>query len=244
VGIEQTIQNIPHPRERERDTRAGGGMMVYWFSAAPVLNYLVNVIPLDGDINQIRTVDQTPDGGGRTHKGVGAGRKVHTEHFPTRMEWQGPVDPATIGDFNQTNLLNVSERAKDLIESLEPSVHQFVPVEYLDKSGAHLDRRYFWVVGNRLDSADHDRTTFVLLGGKMWRPIQDVAQSFPDHLPRGVDPAASSSLLFSREQIGSAQVWRDKFIDGGGPLVSATFVGAVSSSGLTGARFTEAGELV
>jgi hypothetical protein len=157
--------------------------MIHSFSAAPVLNYVVNLVPLDGDINQIRTIDQEPDGGGRTHKGVGAGRWVSTEHFPTVMRWEGPPDAATIGDFNQTNLWNVSERAKDFIEAVEPGIHQFVPVEFVGKDGAHLSSRYFWIVGHRFDSVDHDHTNYVLLGGRMWRTAENVAQSFPQYLP-------------------------------------------------------------
>lgn len=218
-------------------------MMVYWFSATPVLNYRANVVPLDGDINKIRTIDQTPDGGPDTQS-VYAGRPCATDFFPSKMEWQGPDDPTTIGDFNDTNLLNVSEAAKTLIESLEPGVHQFVPVQYSGKSGRHLENRYFWVVCNRLDSVNRRGTTYVLRKGLSWRPASDlIRRGELDLIPPGLDVKAPPMFVFERAQIGNAHIWRDKHIDIGGPLVSDRFVGAINALGLTGAQFNEAGEL-
>jgi len=216
--------------------------MVYWLSTVPVLEYLANVVPLDGDINLIRAVDESPDGGIDPNS-VWAGRKVNTEHFPTRMRWEGPSDASMIGDFNQSNLLNVSERAKTIIKRLEPGVHQFVPVEFVDRDGNHLADRYFWVIGNRLDSVDRQHSNYVLLGGRMWRTAKNVAESFPEHLPADADPSAEPRLCFNRNQLGQAEVWRDKYFDTGGPLVSEAFAAALRAAKLTGFSLAEAGGL-
>lgn len=216
---------------------------VYCLATRPLLPYLPNEVPLDGDINKIRTIDQTPDGGGRTHKGVAAGRKCETEHFPTKVEWRGrSTDPVNIGDFDSLNSWHVSEPARDFIESFEPAVHQFVPFEML-KVNKPFQPRYWWVIGNRLDSVDREHTNHVLLGGRMWRTAKNVAESFPEYLPVGTDIELPPRMVFNRAQIGRAQVWRDKFIDTGGPLVSQEFADALRRSELTGYEIGEMGEV-
>jgi hypothetical protein len=50
-------------------------------------------------------------------------------------------------------------------------------------------------------------------------------------------------MLFNRAQIGRAQVWQDKFIDTGGPLLSQEFADALRQSELTGYEIGEVGEV-
>lgn len=217
--------------------------MVYRLSVGPVLSYRANVVPLDGAISKIEAIDQTPDGG-VSHTGVYAGRPVHLEHFPTRMRWEGPPDPAGIGDFNDTHLLNVSERAKAFIEAWEAGVHQFVPVAFVDKGGAHIESRHFWIVGNRRDSVDRERTTYVLRRGRLWTSVASlVRRGELDLIPPSHDLDAESRFAFNSAQIGGAHIWRDKHLDGG-PLVSDAFGDALAKSGLTGIRAIEMGETV
>ncbi len=123
--------------------------------------------PLDGRIAAIRSIDQTPDDG-VGFESVNGGRRCHIEYFPTKMLWKGPKG-SIIGDFNRQNLVNVSERAKALIEEWEPGTHQFVPVDFVDSKGDVLEHRYALVICNRLDGVDREQTTFVLLWGKIWR---------------------------------------------------------------------------
>ena len=219
---------------------------VYYLGTRPLLPYLPNQIPVDGDMNRVRTIDQSEDGGGRTHKGVGAGRWCQTEHFPTKVEWRArSSDPALIGDFcrGASGVLHVSARARDFIEKLEPGVHQFVPFDML-KAKEPLEQRFWWVIGNRLDSVDREHTNYVLLRGRMWRTAKNVAESFPEYLPEGTDTEAPPRTTFSRSQFGDAQVWQDKFIDTGGPLLSPEFAEELRGSGLTGYEVGELGSVV
>jgi hypothetical protein len=206
--------------------------MAYGLTIVSANNFLYAAEPLDGRIAAIRSIDQTPDGG-VGFESVNGGRRCRTEHFPTRMLWKGPKG-SIIGDFNRQNLLNVSEKAKALIEEWEPGVHQFVPVDFVDAEGNVLEHRYALVICHRLDSVDRQQTTFVLLWGKIWRPAKEVANDYPGDLPAHADLSKPSKIVFSGEKIGSAHLWRDKHIDIGGPFVSKDFAAALRLSGLTG----------
>src|SRR4051794_17720145 len=103
---------------------------VYYLGTRPVLPHLPNQVPLDGYVEKIRTLDQTPDGGVSYNTSSG-GRHCHTDHFPTQIEWRGRSnDPANVGDFDTGAAgIHVSDRAKMFIETAEPAVHQFIPLE-------------------------------------------------------------------------------------------------------------------
>jgi hypothetical protein len=217
--------------------------MVYALGTKSEHGFIVNVDMLDGNPAAIRSIDEEPDGG-VAFKGFTSGRRCHVDKgFPTKMRWMGPLNPP-IPDFNQSTLLNVSERAKAFIESIEPGVHQFVPVNYVDKQDRFVETRYFWVICNRIDSVDREHTTFILRKGKMWRSIYHIAQFDLELLPVGVDPKAKSIFVYNLAQIGAAQVWRDKHLDGGFILTSTRFAHALQQSGLTGFQLSDELEAV
>lgn len=212
--------------------------MVYGLGTAPVHGYYVNVEMVDGNPSAIRAVNQESDGG-VSFRGFTSGRPCVIEHFPSKMRWldrQGHPIP----DFDQAELLNVSERAKTLIESIEPRVHQFVPVDYIDSQDNFIEKRYFWVICNRIDSVDREYTTFVLRKGKAWRAAGDLYDrgefgEIPDH----IDPKIPAKFTFNISRIGNARVWRDKHMDLGDILVSNNFSENLKSSGLTGFKLSE-----
>lgn len=150
------------------------------------------------------------------------------------MRWMGPLDPP-IPDFDQATLLNVSGRAKAFIERIEPGVHQFVPVDYFDKNDKFFEKRYFWVICNRIDSVDRQHTTFILRKGKVWRSATTLfrrgeLQEIPSH----IDPSQPGKLVYNLPAIGNAQVWRDMHQDGAFILTSDHFAEELRASGLTG----------
>ncbi|MGH6617650.1 hypothetical protein, partial [Sphingomonas sp.] len=132
-----------------------GGVMVYGLNIVPADKFLYAAEPLDGDVSAIRAVNQEPDGG-VGFKGCASGRQCHTDCFPTRMLWKGPPE-SKIGDFNRQNLLNVSEKAKALIEKWEPRIHQFVPVDFVNRKGALLEKRYCFVSPTGSTASTEDR---------------------------------------------------------------------------------------
>jgi hypothetical protein len=201
---------------------------------------------LDGDFAKVRFVDNTPDGG-MLNIILGSGRPVKTEFMPTRMRWDEAAGP--IPDFEISHALNISERAKALIERVEPDVHQFIPVDYLLRDGKLAEKRWFLVPGHRIDSTDHDRTTCVMIESrapdgrllsKHWRSVYDLVANkqfdqIPPHLPHDTE----SELVFSSKKIGNRQLWMDMYLlSNKGPFMSDGLASAIVSAGLTGIKPT------
>jgi hypothetical protein len=150
------------------------------------------------------------------------GRPIKTDFVPSKMQW-GDQRGRAIPDFDNGLILNVSSRAKALIEKLEPAVHQFLPVDYFDRTGKFIEARYFLIVCNRLDGVDREHSRMRLVKDMMWSPD-------------GVD---NPKLVFNRRQIGNAHLWCDKRLPGGA-FVSDEFAGVLKGSGMTGLRFSDA----
>lgn len=196
--------------------------MVYGLYVRPEHDYYVKVHPLDGDISRIEVVDQTPDGGSsfvNAARGASTmGRAVKTDFVPTRMRWADP-NGHPIPDFNSSYILNVSSRAKDLIENLELGVHQFLSVDYCDIHDRALENRWFLIVCNRIDSVDRNHSRMRLAKGVIWTSID-------------VD---NPKLVFSEEQTRGYHLWRDKHLLAG-PFISDILAERIEMERLTGVR--------
>ena len=216
--------------------------MVFGLNVKPEHGYYVEVSALDGDLAQVQIGDTTPDGGLPLNRNYlwTSGRAVDPTHMPTRMEWRGKKGHS-VPDFDNGLVLNVSERARALIERFELGVHQFLPVDYFDRAGNPIEKRWFFVVGNRLDSLDHDRTTMILHRGMCWVSAGDLQRISPESIPPGFDVGAPAKIVFSRARIGDLHIWCDKHLQQGGPFLSDAFAQALKSSGFTGLRLSENG---
>jgi hypothetical protein len=224
--------SIPN-RSLQHPVAAGGGRMVYGLNVKPAYGYYVDVEPVDGDVKSVKLVDESPDGG-YPARGIplAAGRPVQTEYLPTRMRWldrRGNPIP----DFDNGLMLNVSTRAKKLIESMEPGVHQFVPVTYEDSDGNYLEDRYFLFVSNRLDTMDPDNPTMALHLGTMWVPVGDLVRRGQE-VPPGKDPSQPARLIISADRVGSAHLWVEKHLSGGSTFISDELENEIRVAGLTG----------
>ena len=87
--------------------------------------------------------------------------------FPERVHWLEKKDNPP-PDFDKTPYWTVSDRARQVIERLEPGVHQFFPVEYVDSEGEHIENRFWFVVCNRLDAVDRGHSNMVLYRNVRW----------------------------------------------------------------------------
>jgi hypothetical protein len=125
-----------------------------------------------------------------------------------------------------------SARARHLIERFEPGVHQFEPVDFVDRNGAKLADMFALFVCRRLDSVDRDHTN-MLLSPSYWRPARDVARRKPGLVPPGYDLDQPSRCVFSERQVGSAHLWRDIHI-AHNIYMSGELVDAFDAEGLTG----------
>jgi hypothetical protein len=219
--------------------------MVYAMNIRPTLRGR-GVEQLDGDFSKVKLVDYARDGG-MINDSLGSGRPVKTEFMPTRMCWDEAAGP--IPDFNGSLADNISDRARALIDRFEPNVHQFIPVDYVLSDGQLLEKRWFLVCCHRIDSTDHDLTTFAMietrnddgsLWNKHWRSVYDLVannqlEKIPPHLSRDTE----SRLVFSNDKIGSRKLWMDMYmLSRKGPFMSDDIADAIVSAGLTGITLT------
>jgi hypothetical protein len=216
--------------------------MVFGLNIVTTTGHTTGSTLLDGDIDKVHVFDSTPDGGNIARR-LGSGRPVKPEFLPTKIRWdEGLLE---LPDFERSRITTLSERAKTLIESFEPGIHQFFPIEYLnDIDGGFLARRYILNVCNRIDSLDHDRTTFVLrhvhtttgFDIHYWALISDMVHNGETHLiPPPLSTDTKSKFVFSLKKIGNAHLWVDKYMLGkNGPWMSQALMDALKRSGFTG----------
>jgi hypothetical protein len=190
--------------------------VVYFLSADEGEVYSYGMRALDGDINKIRPIDLTPDGG-REILPIRAkcGRRLEGDHMPTRIQIEGPKRKLT--DFREGIGTFVSSNFRAEVEKLEPGVHQFFPVEFVWKDGSHACHRFWFVPCNRLDSVDRNETTFEFRG--VWI----------------LDGSQDKSLVFSRSRIAGRHAWIDKYISApSGVWISDRLRENLLSAGITG----------
>ena len=196
--------------------------------------------PVNGKIAALRLEDSSPDGGRRFIEGESApsqGRRLLPDNEPTRARWRGP-GKMKMPDFEDSYFINVSERARTLIEQLEPGRHQFFPIDYERKSGTLVERRYMFVICNRIDSVDRAQTTLILWRGKLWSPARELRTDYPDDIPPDYDWSQPSRLVFNAAQSQGYGIWRDKHLDVS-ILASAAVAEAIRAAQLTGIEFVE-----
>ena len=193
--------------------------MTYFLGDKAIGHSTLSFEYLDGDIGKVENEDRSIDIGINPPSSTQAmcfGRRVKTEFLPTRIR------PNT----SQTRIpdLHVSWRGcvcstkfRDIVEALEPGVHQFVPVEVVRKNGDHLADMFFFVCCNRLDTLELD----------LLRPP-----------PKGLGfhsvMGGGTRTVFNGSRIGSHHIWIDKRVLGCHLWVSDTFHDAASAAGLTG----------
>jgi hypothetical protein len=210
--------------------------MVYGLHVVPENGHYVNTKQIGGSFGRVQLIDPTPDGG-YTPQGLSSGRHIRTEGLPKQMKWLGRGRHA-VPDFDPQRCLNVSVRARDLIETFEPGVHQFIPVEYLNGKGEHREHRFFLIVGNRIDSLDRARTTMVLWKGAIWLPATSLVRD-GEPLPPGVDPETPPVMVFNRSQIGGRHLWCDKHLMNVGVFISDEIARAFEDAGFTGLKLSK-----
>jgi hypothetical protein len=205
-----------------------------------------SIEPLDGDFSKVKLVDDSFDGGD-IPAALSAGRPVKPEHVPTRGKWTG--GRRKVPDFDNCFCVNVSEAAHALIERFEPDTHQFLPFDCFNGKGELLERRWYLIICNRIDSLDYDLTTCVLQTihvlpeyqtpgrewMRSWTSVSDMVDrgqldQIPPHLPHDT----RSIFVFSKTKVGGRHLWRDKFMAYGGPWLSDELADALKASGLTG----------
>ncbi|MEL7188458.1 MAG: DUF1629 domain-containing protein [Pseudomonadota bacterium] len=122
-------------------------------------------------------------------------------------------------DYETKFRRTVSDRFRALIEEIEPGVHQFEPIRFINKDGSDLAVRWFWQVCNRLASADPETTNYDTSRGVWLRPLLEDAR-----------------LFFDEKKIGDAKFWHDKHL-GGGPFVTNDVKEKIEKAKMSGIHF-------
>ena len=199
---------------------------------------------LDGDKDSVTLIDPSQDGGLVITKGH-SGRPVHPEFMPTKIGFRDAKPGVRhLMDFEDSWLgMLISNRAKLVIESLEPGSHQFFPVEIFQRDDApetwdiHAgafdppegtkfhDHKIadYWMfnICARLDTMDRARTVGI-------RPDKD----FYNPKKAGV----IGHLVLSNAAINGAHAWVDRCASG--MYFSDALVAQIQTAGLTGLRLT------
>jgi hypothetical protein len=200
---------------------------------------------LDGDMNSVTLIDPSQDGGLVITKGH-SGRPVHPEFMPTKIGFRDAKPGVRqLMDFEGSWLgILISNRAKLIIEALEPGRHQFFPVEIFQRDDApetwnadagafdppagtrFHDRKIadYWMfnICARLDTMDRARTVGTRPGKGFYIPSMS-------------DPV-DKNLVLSSAAIDGAQAWVDSWVMG--MFFSDALVAQIQAAGLTGLRLT------
>lgn len=182
---------------------------------------------MDGEPDKIRITDPTPDGGSLIMPtSVNVGRPIKPDHVPTKLRRTGPgVKQNPLLDFDMwlANTLLVPPKFKDILEELEPGVHQFFPMDYYQKD-QKIGEGYWFIFGQRLDTL-HDTAC---VPGRDERGF--VISTGPDGKWR------KPTIVFSADKINGAHAWVDKFV-GRSRLISGEFGEQLKAENLTGIKY-------
>ena len=214
--------------------------MVYVLHAKPIHGYYPKVDWGPGDMPAATMIEPPRDGMpkiGPEKSGV----PVDGSALPKRVVWDNnPEHPPA--DFDSMPRMNLSERAKAVIEAVEPATHQFFPVDYYDRNGDLIERRYWLYICNRRDSISQEKSNWVLNPLGYYSTARD-AVDFGWEIPSHVDVDAPAEFVFEQAKIGDAQLWREARADGL-PLMSEKLFQAIIDAGLTGFAPSEKKEVV
>lgn len=188
--------------------------MIYNIRPENTETYSYEFKRIEDNLDKVKVIDDTPDEGlpFRTH-GNRSGRAIESDYLPKKIQLGGPKrDIPEI--YSPTGSLLVNDKFKDIVEELEPNVHQFFPIELIWKDGSHASNKYWFNPCNRLDSVDREKTT--CLFENIWKPY------------RGGD------LVFNLDKIGNCHAWIDKFISAGPIFISEILANKLEAANLSG----------
>ena len=141
-------------------------------------------------------------------------------YLPTKIRWGGRKRELTDLQYARNSML-VRDNFRQVVEALEPGVHQFEPVEIVWKDGTSAGQFYWFYPCARLDSMDREHTTHVMYREREW------------------ERAPGGKFVVSLKQVGGHHVWFDKRAMWHFPYVSAAFKQAMAEAGVKGIGYHE-----
>ncbi len=176
--------------------------------------------PIDGNPKKLELKDTSPDGKySVTFSGGNSGRPVDPTYMPTRLRRKGNEGrPLYDVDNMWGGGLLVTDRFKEIVESFEPGVHQFFPIQ-IEQRGKVIADRYIFYVCNRLDTLAKDLCVPPVAEGAKYMPAYD----------------GNDQIIYDSSKIGSDHAWNDRFNIG--RLVSNELFDALAAADFTGFGF-------
>ena len=205
---------------------------------------------VDGDRTKVSVIDRERDGG--TQIGVsfvssfGCGRPIKPDFLPSQMTATKAIKK--IPDiFNRGGGSKVvTQKFRDIVESFEPNVHQFFPVDLVTKAKKHIETIYIFIVCNRIDSVHPDKNENWIFREEYCRWVRrskdrslsvDERKFWKEHDP------GRGRLILHRAKIGQRHVWVEKHISGQvNRFYSNQLAGALMEAELHHVSFFENGE--
>ena len=134
----------------------------------------------------------------------------------------------------------VSSRFKAIVERFELGVHQFMPLEVVDKRGKFLSSHWLFIPCHGISSADEAHTTMVKYKGG-WSVPRDLIRRGEEHLlPDDYDPENKIRYVFSESKAAGYHAWRDKGIRIYHHLISDELAALLKAADLSGLDLTKA----
>ena len=167
--------------------------------------------------------DNTPDGGfNLTRATLFSGRRVVPESVPWKLSWHSKL--SSPDDFQWTTVYSVSDRLHNLIEELEPKVHQFERLEIIGRHQRLIERRWFWQICNRINSV-----------------VSSDPDLEQDNYGNWIKIPQPKILSFDIEKTRKFHFWREAYLHGPVLLCSNTAKLRMEKTAMTGALFKRMG---
>ena len=169
-------------------------------------------------------------------KVISWGVKVEAENLPQKYYWKGPKRP--IPDYQRMyGMALVSARFKDLVEKLEPQVHQFVPISVIEDGNAETADNYFWfIVGQFIDSVESQKSSMPTRK-KIYAKSVDLEYLASWEIPYPLPE--EFKLVFDKKKIGSSHIWVDPFLLEKRPRCSDVFMASCEEANLSGIVYSD-----
>jgi hypothetical protein len=143
---------------------------------------------------------------------LGQGYAVACDSAPKSFLWKSTSKAPPDYAFGNNSVMLVSSRFRNLVETFEPNLHQFLAVSMHDSktSPEPFDEFYWFVCCNLIDSLDPEHTTIT------WGPPNGDYNAIKDGLRLGswrFDPSITPAQkpVFSLQAIGKRVLWRDPY---------------------------------
>jgi len=178
------------------------------------------ITPVDGDFDKVVVADKSDDGGRYVRNSMfNNGRPIRTEHMPRVWKRRPSKNPIRDVMSAYKGALFVSPAFRELVERLEPGVHQFLPVR-LETRGKTVAEMFYFVVCQRLDALDRNACVPPLEEGqRVWSGVSK----------------PGDKLVLDGRRIAGRHVWHD--VHNSSRFMSKALRDACDAAGLEGINY-------